>query len=70
MKYHNHIIQKAIDADVIGGKYYNIYRIDFIPKEFDLIPHLKYITNALVIPNAKEFIDTYDGHGYNYNVLG
>jgi len=57
MKYHKHELKKIIDYDVDGGSYYKIYR-DGI-----------YITCAWTLSNAKEFVDTFDGETYNFNVL-
>ena len=75
MKYHNHMLLKVIDADVIGGFYYRIYRLDicqFHPEvkiekldkriyhiENGLVYHKLYITDAWTLSNAKEFVDTY-----------
>lgn len=57
MKYHNHIIKKVIDNDVDSGRYYDIYKDN------------KFITSAWSIQNAKEFIDTFNGTTYSWNVL-
>ena len=57
MKYHEHEILVVYDSEVDGGKFYNIYK------------NGKWITNAWTLSNAKEFIDTFDGEKYNYNVL-
>ena len=60
MKYHKHIIEKVIDSDVDGGCYWNIHQT---------IPVLKHITYAWTLSNAKEFIDSFDGKDYNWNIL-
>lgn len=58
MKYHNHQIKKVTDGDVDGGCYYEIYRDG------------QRITSAWSLSNAKEFIDSYDGQRYSWEVLG
>lgn len=57
MKYHGHELKKIIDYDVDGGSYYEIYKDG------------KYITSAWFLNNAKEFIDSFDGKDYHWNVL-
>lgn len=57
MKYHGHILKKIKDNDVIGGQYFEIYKND------------KYITSAWTLNNAKEFIDSFDGKNYKWNIL-
>lgn len=57
MKYHNHELIKVIDEDIDGGKYYKIYRRG------------EFIAIAWTLSNAKEFVDTFDGEKYSYNVL-
>ena len=58
MKYHNHYLTKVIDKDVIGGHYYNIYNKNGL-----------LITSAWTLSNAKEFVDSFNGKVYNWNVL-
>ena len=57
MKYKKHEIKVVYDDDVDGGKFYNIYKDG------------KWITNAWTLSNAKEFIDSFDGNDYHWNVL-
>ena len=57
MKYHKHVLQKVIDHDVDGGSYYDIFKDG------------KKITSAWIISNAKEFVDSFDGNDYNWNIL-
>lgn len=57
MKYHKHILKKIKDDDVIGGSYYEIYLNN------------KWITNAWTLDNAKEFVDSFDGTDYHWNIL-
>ena len=57
MIYHGHILKKIKDNDVIGGHYYEIYKDG------------KWIVNAWTLSNAKEFIDSYDGKNYEWNIL-
>ena len=56
-KYKGHLCEKIIDEEVIGNSYYKITRDG------------NFITVAWTLSNAKEFIDTFDGKTYNYNVL-
>ena len=58
MLYHKHMLVKKLDPEVIGGSYYEIYRGE-----------LK-ICNAWTLSNAKEFVDSFDGKDYHWNVLG
>lgn len=58
MKYHNHLLKKVMEADVEGGHYFDIYKDG------------KFVTSAWTLSNAKEFIDSYNGITYNWNVLG
>lgn len=57
MKYHKHEIIKYYDEDIEGGCMYRISR------------NQEFITYAWTLENAKEFIDTFDGINYDYNVL-
>lgn len=57
MKYHGHELKKVLDSDVYGNSYYEIYKDG------------KWITNAWTFSNAKEFIDSWDGKDYHWNVL-
>jgi len=57
MKYHNHILKRIIDGDVDGESYYEIYKDG------------KKITESWTLSNAKEFIDSFDGENYHWNVL-
>ena len=57
MKYHNHLIKKVIDGDVDGGCYYEIFKNN------------KKITTAWTLSNAKEFINTFNGNEYQWNIL-
>lgn len=57
MKYHNHELIKIYDSYVDGGFYYRIFKDN------------KYITVAWTLSNAKEFVDSFNGITYNYNVL-
>lgn len=57
MKYHGHVFKKVYDADVDGGHYFEIYKND------------KYIVSAWTLDNAKEFVDSFDGKDYHWNVL-
>lgn len=59
MKYHNHTFVKVYEADVEGGHYFEIYN-----------PEGKYITCAWTLSNAKEFVDSFNGVTYNFNLLG
>ena len=58
MKYHKHTLLKVYDSDVDDGHYFEIYN-----------EQGKYITSAWTLSNAKEFVDSFDGKTYNYNVL-
>ena len=87
MKYHNHYLKKVIDVDVIGGHYYEVYRLEkcqfkvwgastdeLDKRRFHIDSHgnvfLKiHITDAWSLSNAKEFVNTFNGVDYNYNVL-
>lgn len=57
MKYKKHELKKVIDNDVDGGFYYDIYKDG------------KKITCAWTLSNAKEFVDSFDGKDYHWNVL-
>ena len=57
MKYHKHEVVKVIDYDVDGGCYYDIFKDG------------KKITSAWTLSNAKEFINSFDGKYYNWNIL-
>ena len=57
MKYHGHELIKIEDSNIDGGFYYQILKDG------------KYIIEAWTLSNAKEFVDTFDGIKYNYNVL-
>lgn len=57
MKYKGHDLVKRLDLDVIGGSYYDIYKGE------------KKITSAWTLSNAKEFVDSWDGADYHWNVL-
>lgn len=57
MKYKNHILKKILDSDIDWGYYVEIYRDG------------KFITSAADWNNAKEFVDTFDGKNYDWNVL-
>ena len=57
MKYHGHELRKVIDHEVYGGSYYDIFKDG------------KKITNAWTLSNAKEFVDSFDGNDYHWNVL-
>ena len=58
MKYHGHELVKVIDCDVDGGSYYDIFKDN------------KKITSAWTLSNAKEFVDSFDGKDYHWNILG
>lgn len=55
--YKKHYLIKIKDPDVEGGCYYEIYK--------DRVK----ITNAWTLSNAKEFVDSFDGKDYHWNVL-
>lgn len=57
MKYRKHELKKVYEYEVDGGFYYEIRKDG------------KYITSAWTLSNAEEFIDTFDGDGYRWNVL-
>lgn len=57
MKYKNHDLIKVYESDVDGGFYYEIRKND------------KFITTAWTLSNAKEFVDSFDGVNYRWNVL-
>ena len=57
MKYHGHTLTKVMDNDIEGGSYYIIYKNN------------NKITCAWTLSNAKEFVDSYDGHKYCWEVL-
>ena len=57
MKYHKHELKKVVDVEVDGGSYYDIYKDG------------KKVTCAWTLGNAKEFVDTFDGNTYNWNLL-
>ena len=57
MKYHGHELRRILDNDVEGGSYYDIYKNGIK------------ITSAWTLSNAKEFIDSFDGSNYQWNVL-
>lgn len=56
-KYHGHQLVKILDFNVTGGSYYKIYKDG------------KMIATAWTCSNAKEFIDSFDGTDYHWNVL-
>lgn len=57
MKYKKHILEKVLDSEIERGYYVKIY------KDNELI------TVAPDFSNAKEFVDTFDGKNYDWNVL-
>lgn len=57
MKYHKHLLKKVIDPNILGGSYYDIFKDN------------KKITCAWTLSNAKEFVDSFDGKEYQWNVL-
>ena len=83
MKYKNHLIVRVDDEFVYGGKYYVIYKLDRVINRIDFsyknvqyyvdrynhVYHKRKVTCAWTISNAKEFINTFDGENYQWNVL-
>lgn len=70
MKYHKHLIRKIIDGDVIGGCYWFIQRVENrVTSKGNKYIVIVNVTHTWTLNNAKEFIDTYDGTTYNWNVL-
>ena len=57
MKYHKHELRVVYESEVEGGKYYDIYKDG------------KHLTCAWTLSNAKEFIDSFDGERYHWEVL-
>lgn len=57
MKYKNHLLRKVNDSEIEWGYYVEIYKDD------------KKITSAPDFTNAKEFIDSFNGKDYNWNIL-
>ena len=57
MKYHGHELKKNIDYYGHGGSYYEIYKND------------KHIISVWSLDIAKEFVDSFNGKDYHWNIL-
>lgn len=57
MKYKKHILEKVLDSDIERGYCVEIYKDN------------KYITTAPDFSNAKEFVSSFNGTDYDWNVL-
>lgn len=57
MKYKKHILKKVLDSEIEWGYCVEIYKDN------------KYITTAPTFSNAKEFVSSFNGIDYDWNVL-